>query len=454
MVTLAASNNSKNNPCDRSTTSSSTTSAGCGPAAAVAVTAAAAIGQPVIRTMHAIDLRWEMVKSKAHATVKKSKQQQQVDAVGSLSTPPIRENPEASDISKDKNGVAIQIQSKEQQCSSNWSNTGEAPLSSSNNPNVISFISKLPSNKWKAEIPYGEKVRCIGSFETYQDAAMAYEYVRTNLGLTAAPAIVVWKEHITLASTDQAKTASTIAMRAKSSDDDAPKKKKMKPSQNRDIHNAAESAPGLKYRPVNGVSKAPPTALSPHSGVDALLAVAKNNNVPINNRSDHGIRLLETVIKNRMDETASLQAVKNAPMTTTMPTNNSLNVPAGDAVASAVATSSLPPLKKRKRETATASTSEQVQWDLAKQEAIKYVKEVGMKLSANGTAGGDGNHDNRANIQQQPEQVPRGVSQRQSGKWQAQLYFAGQMRYIGVFETKELAAMAHEYVREHLCKRP
>jgi hypothetical protein len=44
----------------------------------------------------------------------------------------------------------------------------------------------------------------------------------------------------------------------------------------------------------------------------------------------------------------------------------------------------------------------------------------------------------------------RGVTQRPSRKWQAQLYYAGKSRYIGVFDNKEQAALAYEIAREIL----
>jgi len=44
----------------------------------------------------------------------------------------------------------------------------------------------------------------------------------------------------------------------------------------------------------------------------------------------------------------------------------------------------------------------------------------------------------------------RGVTQRPSGKWQAQLYYAGKSRYIGVFDSKEKASLAYEIAREVL----
>ena len=44
----------------------------------------------------------------------------------------------------------------------------------------------------------------------------------------------------------------------------------------------------------------------------------------------------------------------------------------------------------------------------------------------------------------------RGVTMRPSGKWQAQYYFAGKSQYIGVFDSREKAALAYEIAREHL----
>ena len=44
----------------------------------------------------------------------------------------------------------------------------------------------------------------------------------------------------------------------------------------------------------------------------------------------------------------------------------------------------------------------------------------------------------------------RGVTCRPSGKWQAQVFYAGKSRYIGVFQSKEQAALAYEAGRELL----
>mmetsp|Transcript_17453 Transcript_17453/g.25791 ORF Transcript_17453/g.25791 Transcript_17453/m.25791 type:complete len:391 (+) Transcript_17453:183-1355(+) len=46
--------------------------------------------------------------------------------------------------------------------------------------------------------------------------------------------------------------------------------------------------------------------------------------------------------------------------------------------------------------------------------------------------------------------IGRGVTMRPSGKWQAQLYYAGQSRYIGVFGSREKATLAYEIAREIL----
>mmetsp|Transcript_18996 Transcript_18996/g.26997 ORF Transcript_18996/g.26997 Transcript_18996/m.26997 type:complete len:562 (-) Transcript_18996:15-1700(-) len=50
--------------------------------------------------------------------------------------------------------------------------------------------------------------------------------------------------------------------------------------------------------------------------------------------------------------------------------------------------------------------------------------------------------------------LPRGITIRPSGKWQAQLYFAGKSRYIGVFDDRERAVLAYEIVREKIRDEP
>mmetsp|Transcript_10089 Transcript_10089/g.20214 ORF Transcript_10089/g.20214 Transcript_10089/m.20214 type:complete len:353 (+) Transcript_10089:1-1059(+) len=46
--------------------------------------------------------------------------------------------------------------------------------------------------------------------------------------------------------------------------------------------------------------------------------------------------------------------------------------------------------------------------------------------------------------------VLRGITVRPSGKFQAQLYFGGRSRYIGVFDTQHEAASAYEMIREKI----
>jgi hypothetical protein len=48
------------------------------------------------------------------------------------------------------------------------------------------------------------------------------------------------------------------------------------------------------------------------------------------------------------------------------------------------------------------------------------------------------------------ETIPRGVTIRPSGKWQAQFYFDGQSRYIGVFDGSYPATLAYECVHRLL----
>lgn len=46
------------------------------------------------------------------------------------------------------------------------------------------------------------------------------------------------------------------------------------------------------------------------------------------------------------------------------------------------------------------------------------------------------------------EMLPKGVTFRPSGKWQVQLFYAGQSRYLGLFHSKEAAALAYALARD------
>lgn len=48
------------------------------------------------------------------------------------------------------------------------------------------------------------------------------------------------------------------------------------------------------------------------------------------------------------------------------------------------------------------------------------------------------------------KEVLRGITVRPSGKFQAQLYFGGRSRYIGVFDSEYEAASAYEMIRSRL----
>ncbi|KAL7505506.1 hypothetical protein ACHAXN_004242 [Cyclotella atomus] len=62
-------------------------------------------------------------------------------------------------------------------------------------------------------------------------------------------------------------------------------------------------------------------------------------------------------------------------------------------------------------------------------------------------ANSGGNNDKAAEL---AAAIMRGVTCRPSGKWQAQLYYSGKSRYIGVFDSREKAALAYEIAREVL----
>lgn len=52
------------------------------------------------------------------------------------------------------------------------------------------------------------------------------------------------------------------------------------------------------------------------------------------------------------------------------------------------------------------------------------------------------------------EALMRGVTVRPSGRWQAQMYYAGKSRYLGVFDTREEAAFVYEVARDFLHAKP
>ena len=49
-----------------------------------------------------------------------------------------------------------------------------------------------------------------------------------------------------------------------------------------------------------------------------------------------------------------------------------------------------------------------------------------------------------------PKGIPRGITIRPSGKWQAQFYYEGKSRYAGVFDTVDEASIAYEVLRKEL----
>ena len=373
-------------------------------AAPTAAPGNAVLRYPVVRTMHAIDVRWESVKSQAHAKVKKLTGKRLLAAF---------------DQSEVNSESPVQVE--------NSTDVPTKPKSSNKkNGNTFPYISKLPSDKWKAEIPYGDKVRCIGSFKTQDDAVVAYEHVRTSLDLESVPSAV-----------GSAKGTETMPRTATSGHPSTSKTDAKKyPSAQ-----ASDESVGIEMDQSSFAS----------NGVDTLLMVAKNNDV-LKRPSDqgHGFRLLEMAMTNEIGRIATVSTPNLA---------RDRNV-SEESMSSTSAILG----KKRKHEATNSkasSPSDLELWDSAKQAALDYVKEEGPKVLSNSNhhSSSSGNEclntatTNGQQSQLQHEQAPpRGVSQRDSGMWQAQLYFAGRMRYIGVFRTKELASLAHEFVRNRLQK--
>jgi len=102
-----------------------------------------------------------------------------------------------------------------------------------------------------------------------------------------------------------------------------------------------------------------------------------------------------------------------------------------------------PPKKVRKMPKKPKNRSPQLTDKVERQKAAQTIHSV--------NAASGGKNDKAAAL---AAAILRGVTMRPSGKWQAQLYFAGKSRYIGVFDTREKAALAYEIAREKLKNGP
>lgn len=122
-------------------------------------------------------------------------------------------------------------------------------------------------------------------------------------------------------------------------------------------------------------------------------------------------------------------------------TNNKRSLPLTDAKTPAPSSAK----KQRKTPSSSAKKVKKVNSPSA-EEPQKTAASIQAINAANG-----GHNDKAAAL---AAAILRGVTMRPSGKWQAQLYFAGKSRYIGVFDTQEKAALAYEIAREKLKSGP
>mmetsp|Transcript_2210 Transcript_2210/g.3491 ORF Transcript_2210/g.3491 Transcript_2210/m.3491 type:complete len:871 (+) Transcript_2210:262-2874(+) len=99
----------------------------------------------------------------------------------------------------------------------------------------------------------------------------------------------------------------------------------------------------------------------------------------------------------------------------------------------------------KKKKTPTATTSNPAVTEAGSDPPVNRQKTAAAIAAVNAASGGK--NDRAAAL---AAAILRGVTMRPSGKWQAQLYYAGKSRYIGVFDTREKAALAYEIAREKL----
>jgi hypothetical protein len=106
---------------------------------------------------------------------------------------------------------------------------------------------------------------------------------------------------------------------------------------------------------------------------------------------------------------------------------------------SKAAAGTTPPAKRKRSPNKKKNKSPKVTEDGERKKAAAAIQDLNVAAG--------GKNDKAAAL---AAAILRGVTQRPSGKWQAQLYFAGKSRYIGVFDSREKAALAYEIAREKL----
>jgi len=129
---------------------------------------------------------------------------------------------------------------------------------------------------------------------------------------------------------------------------------------------------------------------------------------------------------------------------TTKPPPTTLTAAKGTKRPLAPQTPSKPTPAKKQKKSPSSAAKKKTRSPPAADKANK------QKPASSAKTGGDSNGDKNDKAAQLAAAILRGVTMRPSGKWQAQLYFAGKSRYIGVFDTREKAALAYEIAREKL----
>jgi hypothetical protein len=101
----------------------------------------------------------------------------------------------------------------------------------------------------------------------------------------------------------------------------------------------------------------------------------------------------------------------------------------------------------------TERDAQNEKWKSIRAEVLAIFTEA-KNRKLEGKSNGNGENDDSKAKRTFDKDVLRGITVRPSGKYQAQLYFGGRSRYIGVFNSEYDAASAYEMIRSRLKNEP
>jgi len=345
------------------------------------------------------------------------------------------------DVERKWSEIVADIRTTIQRHNSSWSSVGEEDIE------LPKGVTKRPSGAWQAQIYFSGKTRYIGVWETALQAAAAYNLAKDALkdvkkqyyntvgskmrrGVTFAtprresklnlPPSITWPS--------SASSSSTVS----SAGFPLPKLA----SSPSDTSNGYSSSAFSQNPALQIVSLKPPHAF-PHQPSPTTLWT--HNRSPPSQSFLQQFQLIHEFQSSQDQIGANQKALAGEQWET--------NISKGKKRSkdSSIANGS----KRKKSKSTKASTNpngndkdieaQNQKWKTIRAEVVAIVKEA--QKSREGGPNPTKTFD---------KDVLRGITVRPSGKFQAQLYYAGRSRYIGVFDSEYDAATAYEMVRSRL----